>query len=141
MCDCNIRYLIDGTKKLKNWKNDGIGDYLYMTCSNCQNYEEYFKDNFIECGNCSETYCNNCYSSLVYEVNTYDICKCNDSFVYHKCIGHYYCNTCALPDCELCNDDDNYQDKCPVCSKIYVRDNKKLCELHYEIYDDLCLDT
>ena len=148
MCDCNIRYLIEGTRELVKYNNEKFG--LYITCS-CDNYEEFFHNNFITCANCKKNYCYKCKHDLIYEIHNYTICCCLNSTKYYNCCDHYYCDNCKLPDCDECTDhnnsnnsnsnDSNYNyadfDKCPKCNIIYAWDDKLLCEIHYEL-KNLC---
>jgi len=133
MCDCNIRFLIEGTKKLNDEYEDMIkykrGDYFYITCS-CGNWEEYFHKNFICCSNCNKYYCDKCNKDLVYDIQK-DTCNCGGT-IYYRCFNHYFCDKCKLPDCYRC-DNDTKDKGCPICYKRTTWKQKPICETHYEI--------
>lgn len=132
MCDCNVRYLMDGTKKLVEWYQENPKYYYFINCS-CGRQIDYVGDDVIKCINCKKVYCSRCQFNLVFDITHSTICDCTDSIVYYQCGSHYYCDSCQLSDCVLCDSD--ARDNCPKCCERYSWRGRLLCETHNELKD------
>ncbi len=139
---CDIKYLLEGTKKLIEEVNNNQYDYFYVTCKNCNNNEEYFHENFIYCQKCDKHFCNICDIDLVSEIHSIiknnNICNCDISN-HIKCGLHYYCELCKIPDCSKCqlnSDSEDYDhENCPFCYKSLKYDDENYCEFHYGLLE------
>jgi hypothetical protein len=133
MHSCDIKYLYEGTKELEKFYENKNFDYLYLTCSNCNNNEEYFKENFIYCTNCQKYFCNSCnFDDLVYDIYNKKICNC-DNYEHITCeLGHSFCITCKLPNCYECEQEDLEQNNCCFCYETFIYDDINYCEYHYK---------
>lgn len=98
---CDIKYLYEGTNELVNKYKK------YLTCSSCNNSENYCDENFIYCKYCNNYFCNECeYEDLVYTIYNYNVCSC-DNYKHTTCdSGHFFCNSCKLSDCHECKKED-----------------------------------
>lgn len=128
MCDCGIKYLFEGKKKLKEILNesDYIYDYIYIKCS-CGVNKECIGEEFIFCTKCEKYFCDECNFELVYDINNSSICECKKSNKYFLHKDHYYCNKCKLQKCSSCSEE------CPKCYKTIIYNDESYCEDCYEI--------